>query len=403
MSEIRERRKVLLGITGSVAAYKAAELARLLIKRGYEVRCVMTEAAAEFITPMLMESLTGAPVLTDVFEAGDDSQIGHIQVADWADAYVIAPATANIIARLAYGFAECPVSTVALATKAPILVCPAMNVNMWNNPVTLDNVEKLKARGVEFVDPEEGSLACGWEGSGRLADPWEIFHYVRRALSDHDFKGKKILIASGPTRESIDPVRFISNRSSGKMGIALAREAFRRGAEVTIVHGPVDDRIPASVKKVPILSARDMHEAMLKHSFESEQQPDVIIMAAAVSDFRPKDVSPTKMKKKEMGKSIALIENPDILADLGSKRKGTDPILVGFAVETGEIEDLLADARAKLKKKGADIIVGNFAHEALELDTNRVWIISRMGEETEVATTYKSRVANRILDSILKF
>lgn len=403
MSEIRERRKVLLGITGSVAAYKAAELARLLIKRGYEVRCVMTEAAAEFITPMLMESLTGAPVLTDVFEAGDDSQIGHIQIADWADAYVIAPATANIIARLAYGFAECPVSTVALATKAPILVCPAMNVNMWNNPVTLDNVEKLKARGVEFVDPEEGSLACGWEGSGRLADPWEIFHYVRRALSDHDFKGKRILIASGPTREAIDPVRFISNRSSGKMGIALAREAFRRGAEVTIVHGPVDDRIPASVKRVPVLSARDMHEAMLKHSFESEQQPDVIIMAAAVSDFRPKDVSATKMKKKEMGKSIALIENPDILADLGSKRKGTDPTLVGFAVETGEIEDLLADARAKLKKKGADIIVGNFAHEALELDTNRVWIISRMGEETEVATTYKSRVANRILDSILKF
>jgi len=403
MSEIRERRKVLLGITGSVAAYKAAELARLLIKRGYEVRCVMTEAASEFITPMLMESLTGAPVLTDVFEAGDDSQIGHIQIADWADAYVIAPATANIIARLAYGFAECPVSTVALATKAPILVCPAMNVNMWNNSVTLDNVDKLKARGVEFVDPEEGSLACGWEGSGRLADPWEIFHYVRRALSDHDFKGKRILIASGPTREAIDPVRFISNRSSGKMGIALAREAFRRGAEVTIVHGPVDDRIPVAVKRVPILSARELHEAMLKHSFEADQQPDIIIMAAAVSDFRPKDVSPTKMKKKDMGKSIALIENPDILADLGSKRKGTDPVLVGFAVETGEIEDLLADARAKLKKKGADIIVGNFAHEALELDTNRVWIISRMGEETEVATTYKSRVANRILDSILKF
>jgi phosphopantothenoylcysteine decarboxylase/phosphopantothenate--cysteine ligase len=403
MSEIRERRKVLLGITGSVAAYKAAELARLLIKRGYEVRCVMTEAASEFITPMLMESLTGAPVLTDVFEAGDDSQIGHIQIADWADAYVIAPATANIIARLAYGFAECPVSTVALATKAPILVCPAMNVNMWNNPVTLDNVDKLKARGVEFVDPEEGSLACGWEGSGRLADPWEIFHYVRRALSDHDFKGKRILIASGPTREAIDPVRFISNRSSGKMGIALAREAFRRGAEVTIVHGPVDDRIPVAVKRVPILSARELHEAMLKHSFEADQQPDIIIMAAAVSDFRPKDVSPTKMKKKDMGKSIALIENPDILADLGSRRKGTDPVLVGFAVETGEMDDLLADARAKLKKKGADIIVGNFAHEALELDTNRVWIISRMGEETEVATTYKSRVANRILDSILKF
>jgi phosphopantothenoylcysteine decarboxylase/phosphopantothenate--cysteine ligase len=403
MSEVRERRKVLLGITGSVAAYKAAELARLLIKRGYEVRCVMTEAATEFITPTLMESLTGAPVLTDVFEAGDDSQIGHIQIADWADTFVIAPATANIIARLAHGFAECPVSTVALATKAPILICPAMNVNMWSNPVTLENVEKLKSKGIEFVDPEEGSLACGWEGSGRLADPWEIFHFIRRSLSDHDFKGKRILIASGPTREAIDPVRFISNRSSGKMGVALAREAFRRGAEVTVVHGPIEDRIPVACKKVSITSAREMHEAMLKNAFELNQKPDIIIMAAAVSDFRPKDVSSTKMKKKEMGKSIGLIENPDILADLGSKRKSDGPVLVGFAVETGEIEDLLADARDKLKRKGADIIVGNFAHEALELDTNRVWIISRMGEETEVATTYKSRVANRILDSILKF
>ncbi len=403
MNEVRERRKVLLGITGSVAAYKAAELARLLIKRGYEVRCVMTEAAAEFITPTLMETLTGNPVLTDMFEAGDDSQIGHIQMADWADTFVIAPATANIIARLAYGFAECPVSTVALATKAPILICPAMNVNMWSNPTTLENVEKLKAKGVEFVDPEEGSLACGWEGSGRLADPWEIFHYVRRSLSDHDFKGKRILIASGPTREAIDPVRFISNRSSGKMGIALAREAFRRGAEVTVVHGPVEDRIPMAVKRVSVTSAKDMHEAMLKNSYNAEVQPDIIIMAAAVSDFRPKDVSATKLKKKTMGKSISLVENTDILADLGSRRKDGEPILVGFAVETGEIDDLLNDARDKLKRKGADIIVGNFAHEALELDTNRVWIISRMGEESEVATTYKSRVANRILDSILKF
>jgi phosphopantothenoylcysteine decarboxylase/phosphopantothenate--cysteine ligase len=278
-----------------------------------------------------------------------------------------------------------------------------MNVNMWNNPTTLENVEKLKNQGIEFVDPEEGSLACGWEGAGRLADPWEIFHFIRRSLSDHDFKGKRILIASGPTREAIDPVRFISNRSSGKMGVALAREAFRRGAAVTVVNGPIEDRIPVACKKVSITSAREMHDAMLKNAFEGNQKPDIIIMAAAVSDFRPKEVSNTKMKKKEMGKSINLIENPDILADLGSKRKSDGPILVGFAVETGEIEDLLTDARDKLKRKGADIIVGNFAHEALELDTNRVWIISRMGEETEVATTYKSRVANRILDSILKF
>ncbi len=403
MNELRERRKVVLGITGSVAAYKGAELARLLIQRGYEVRCVMTESACEFITPTLMETITGSPVLTDIFEAGDNSQIGHIQMADWADTFVIAPATANIIARLAHGFAECPVSTVALATKARVLVCPAMNVNMWNNSVTLENVEKLRARGIEFVDPEEGALACGWEGSGRLADPWEIFHHIRRSLSDHDFNGKKILIVTGPTREAIDPVRFISNRSSGKMGVSLAREAFRRGAEVTMIHGPISSRVPAAVQCISVTSAKEMHEAVMKHAYSKENAPDIVIMSAAVSDFRPKETAEVKLRKQELGKSLSLVENPDILADLGKKRDGDKPVLVGFAVETGEIEDLLSDARDKLQRKGADIIVGNFAHEALELDTNRVWIISRAGEESEVATTYKSRVANRILNSILKF
>jgi len=401
MSELKEGRKVVLGITGSVAAYKAAELARLLVQRGYQVRAVMTESACEFITSNLMETITGAPVLTDVFDAGEDSQIGHIQLADWADTFVVAPATANIIARLACGFAECPVSTVALATQANMLICPAMNVNMWNNPITLENIEKLKARGMEFVEPEEGALACGWEGSGRLADPWEIFHHIRRTLSPHDYQGKKILITTGPTREAIDPVRFISNRSSGKMGIALAREAYRRGAEVTMIHGHVESRVPQAVKRLEITSAAEMQEAVMQHV--KNEKPDIVIMAAAVSDFKPKDVSEVKMHKAELGNSIKLVENPDILAALGAQRDGDKPILVGFAVETGEIEDLLVDARAKLEKKGADIIIGNFAHEALELDTNRVWIISRVGEETEVATTYKSRVANRILNSILKF
>ncbi len=403
MSEMKERRKVVLGITGSVAAYKSAELARLLIQRGYEVRCVMTESACEFISPGLMEAITGSPVLTDVFDAGDDSQIGHIQLADWADTFVVAPATANIIARLAYGFAECPVSTVALATKASILVCPAMNVNMWTNTVTLENVEKLKARGIYFVDPEEGALACGWEGSGRLADPWEIFNFVRRSLSDHDFNGKKILITTGATREAIDPVRFISNRSSGKMGVSLAREAFRRGAEVTLVHGPINSRLPSAVKCHSVTSADEMHETVMRLAYKGDDKPDIIIMAAAVSDFRPKETSSEKLKKSDIGSAIKLVENTDILAELGKKRSGDKPVLVGFAVETGEIEDLIADARSKLERKKADIIVGNFAHEALELDTNRVWIISRTGHENEVATTYKSRVANKILDVILKF
>ncbi len=402
MNDLKERRRVVLGITGSVAAYKSAELARLMIKRGYEVKCVMTEAACEFITPLLMESITGNPVLEDVFDAGDDNQIGHIQIADWADTMVIAPASANIIARLAHGFAECPVSTVALASKAQLLVCPAMNVNMWNNSITQENVQKLKARGIEIVEPEEGELACGWEGSGRLADPWEIFQNIRRTLSDHDFKGKKIVITTGATREAIDPVRFLSNRSSGKMGVSLAREAYRRGASVTLIHGLINSRIPAAVKSVPVTSAEEMRDAVVKHVWKTSDKPDIVIMAAAVCDFRPKEEAKLKLRKKDVGSALKLVENPDILAELGEKRTGDKPVLVGFAVETGEIEDLLVDARNKLEKKGADIIVGNFAHEALELDTNRVWIIGKNGLQTEVSTTYKSRVANRVLDTALK-
>lgn len=402
MSEGMEKRRIVLGITGSIAAYKGAELARIMVSRGYEVKTVLTKAGAEFITPLTMQSVTGQPVTTDFWDASENAGIGHIQIADWADALVIAPATADVIAKLAAGFADSPLLAIALATKAPLLVAPAMNSNMYLHPTTQENVAALKRRGVRFVEPEEGELACGWNGTGRLADPEEIFFHVRRVLSAQDFEGKRVLITTGPTREPIDPVRFITNRSSGKMGVALAREAFRRGAEVTLIHGPVSVRVPGPVTSKEVSSTAEMREAVMAHMKDKDSMPDIVIMAAAVADYRVADVAEFKMKKSDKMPSLKLLQNPDILSELGEhKGEGDKPTLVGFAVETGELEDLLNEARAKLKTKNADMIVGNFANEAFDLDTNRVWLVDRHGRQEEVATTYKSRVANKILDAIL--
>lgn len=402
MSENLEKRKVLLGVTGSIAAYKAAELARILVSRGYEVRVVLTQSGMEFITPLTMQSVTGQPVMTDFWDQSETTGIGHIQLADWADVVVIAPATADCIAKLAAGFAESPLLAIALATKAPILVAPAMNMNMFSHPKTQENIAALRDRGIKFVEPEEGELACGWNGTGRLANPEEIFFHIRKSLSVHDFEGKRILITTGPTREALDPVRFITNRSSGKMGVALAREAFRRGAEVTLIHGPVEVRVPSPVQRKEVVSTADMRAAVMSHVASAATMPDVIIMAAAVADYRPADVAESKIKKTDKTPTLKLVENPDILQELGDKKiEDKKPLLVGFAVETGEIEDLLNEARSKLKNKNADMIVGNFANEAFDLDTNRVWLVDRHGRQEEVATTYKSRVANKILDTIL--
>ncbi|NDC38325.1 MAG: bifunctional phosphopantothenoylcysteine decarboxylase/phosphopantothenate--cysteine ligase CoaBC [Proteobacteria bacterium] len=402
--QLSEKRKIVLGITGSIAAYKAAELARLLVSRGYEVRAVMTESAQKFLGVTTMEAITGHPVTTDFWKEMEATGIGHIQLADWADALVIAPATADCIAKLAKGFSETPLLAVALATRAPILVAPAMNVNMLENPATQENIALLRKRGVGFVDPEEGALACGWNGAGRLAGPEEIFYHVRRVLSVEDFAGKRVLISTGPTREMIDPVRYLSNRSSGKMGVALARELFRRGAEVTLVHGPCVVSVPSQVQCVAVTSAREMLEAMIAHSFDHPTPPDLIIMAAAVSDFRPKSAADAKIKKAALKPArLELEQNPDILSTLGERRgDNRRPHLVGFAVETGEIDDLLNEARNKLRTKHADMIVGNFATDAFDLDTNRVWIVDKSGRQHEVATTFKSRVANKILDAVLK-
>jgi len=397
-----EKRRIALAVTGSVAAYKSAELARMFISRGFEVRVVMTPSASEFISPLTMRALTGHPVVTDFWNGSESAGMDHIAIADWADAYVIAPATANIIAKLAMGFADSVVTAIALATKAPLVLAPAMNVNMLTHPKTQENIETLKKLGANFVNPEKGDLACGWVGDGRLAHPWEIFYNVRRVLSPNDYQGKRILVTTGPTREPIDPVRYISNRSSGKMGAALARHAFRRGADVTLVHGPVTVRVPREVKRVPVTTAEEMHTAVFEQMSAADAAPDIVIMAAAVADFKALDQAPSKLKKSDSMTSIPLARNPDILADLGKAKEGTDTLLIGFAVETGELEDLLAEVRKKLKEKKADMIIGNFAEDAFDLNTNRVWLIDRNGRQVEIATTYKGRVANKILDSIIR-
>jgi len=406
-----EKRHVLLGVTGSIAAYKSAELARLLVSWGYEVRVIMTQSAQRFITPVTMSTISGRPVTTDFWDENEIGGVGHIQLADWADVLVVAPATADFMAKLAFGFADTPLLAIALATKAPLLLAPAMNVNMYQHPKTVANKQELLNRGVSFVEPEEGMLACGWKGRGRLAHPSEIFYHVRRILSSGDFRGRRLLITTGPTREPIDPVRFISNRSSGKMGVALAREAFRRGAEVTLVHGPCPIRVPLPVHCLEVGTAQEMRDLVFKLVYGDgwdstageHKKPDAVIMAAAVADYRPAEAAEQKIKKSAMPGGLKLVKNPDILHELG-ERRGSDahPLLVGFAVETGEIDDLLAEARNKLHAKNADLIVGNFAQDALELDTNRAWLVDRHGKQEEIATGYKSRVANKILDAVLR-
>ena len=403
MSQDSERRRVVLGITGSIAAYKAAELARILISRGYQVRTVMTASAQEFVTATTFEAITGQPVATDFWGAEDSDGIEHISLADWADAVIVAPATADCLAKMVIGSADTPLLAVLLATRAPILVAPAMNVNMWEHPATQQNLGTLVERGVQVIEPDTGALACGWNGAGRLADPWEIFYQVERALSFNDYAGRHVLISTGPTREAIDPIRFISNRSSGKMGIALAREAFRRGAQVTLVHGPVEVKVPAAIHCLPVTSALEMHDTIASVSFDSEDSPDIVIMAAAVADFRPETVLDEKVKKADGLKPVALQPNPDILAELGEKRgEQRAPLLIGFAVETGEIDELLDEVRAKIDRKKVDMIIGNMADDAFDKETNRVWLVGKDGRTDEVLTTYKSRVAHKIFDAIKK-
>ena len=389
-------KKIVLGVTGGIAAYKAAELVRELVRSGAEVFVVMTRGAQEFITPLTLQTLSGNKVATELFSLLEESEIGHISLADRADILVIAPATANMIGKIAGGIADDMLSTVVMATQAPVLLAPAMNVHMWENSVTQENIQKLRARGYHFIDPEAGELACGYEGKGRLAEIPAIVEEVQTLLSPKDYSGETLLVTAGPTEEPIDPVRFLSNRSSGKMGFAVSRAARRRGAQVTLVSGPTALTPPAHLRFIPVRTAAQMREAVL----ENLQAASIVVMAAAVSDFRPQGTREEKIKKSKANLNLPLELNPDILYEAGQK-KGTR-LLIGFAAET---HDLLQNARQKLAEKNLDLIVANdvsLPGAGFAADTNIVKLIDRRGNIEELPLMGKEEVADLILDRVVK-
>jgi phosphopantothenoylcysteine decarboxylase/phosphopantothenate--cysteine ligase len=386
---------IVLGVTGGIAVYKAVELLRLLTKAGATVHVIMTRAATEFVTPLTFQTLSGNPVHTELFNLIQEQEIGHISLADRADALVIAPATANCIAKLAGGIADDLLTTTAMATKAPLLLAPAMNVNMYEHPVYQENEQKLRRLGCRIVDPEPGLLACGWQGKGRLAPPERIFAELCRLLTPQDLAGQTLLVTAGPTREELDPVRFISNHSSGRMGYALAQVAQQRGARVVLVSGPVALTVPFGVELVAVESACQMQQAVMAHAAEST----VVIKAAAVADYRPVARNDHKIKKQGERLTIELERNPDILAELGRLEKR--PLLVGFAAETSEIE---AHAVAKLADKNLDLIVANDVTQegaGFNVGTNICRLLFRDGSVEQLGLMTKEAVAGLILDRVL--
>jgi phosphopantothenoylcysteine decarboxylase/phosphopantothenate--cysteine ligase len=388
-------RKIVLGVTGGIAAYKAAELVRELVRSGAEVFVVMTRNAQAFITPLTFQTLSGHSVTTDLFSLTEESEIGHIALADRAELLAIAPATANIIGKIAAGIADDILTTIVMATKAPVLLAPAMNVHMWENPVCQENIRKLGSRGFHFIDPEAGDLACGYEGKGRLAEIPAIVEEIRSILSPKDLSGETLLVTAGPTEEPIDPVRFLSNRSSGKMGFAVARAARRRGAQVTLVSGPSALPVPSGVKFIPVRTASEMREAVL----ESLPGVSMLIMASAVSDYRPKGTYPEKIKKSRAELTLPLELNPDILQEAGQRKEKR--LLIGFAAET---ESLLANARKKLAEKNLDLIVANDVRlpgAGFQVDTNVAKLIDRSGKVEELPLMSKEDLADCVLDRVL--
>jgi phosphopantothenoylcysteine decarboxylase/phosphopantothenate--cysteine ligase len=393
---------VVLGVGGGIAAYKSAELARALMERGMRVQVVMTQAACEFITPLTFASLTGRKVITGLFSSASpeetlSSAIEHIAVAQENEILVIAPATADLLARLAHGLADDFLTTLYLAFTGRVVLAPAMNNNMWLHPATQENLAVLRQRGHIIVEPEEGLLACGTTGPGRLAEPNRIADAVA-GLSFHarDLEGETVLITAGPTQEPLDPVRYISNRSSGKMGYALAEAAAERGAQVILVSGPVQLREPRGVRVVHVRTAREMHDAVMAHLSEA----GIILKAAAVADYHLSQVPRNKIKKTAMRMSMDLDPTPDILAELGQK-KG-DRLLIGFAAET---ENLVESARQKLESKNCDMVVANLVNQeatGFESDENEVVLVLRTGKTIPLSRAPKREIADRIFDQVLK-
>ena len=387
-------KRILLGLTGGIAAYKSAELTRALIREGASVKVIMTAKAMKFITPITLQTLSGHPVYSDMFAPWKDAEMAHIALADFADIFVVAPATANTIGKIAYGIADDLLTTAIMATKARVLLCPAMNVNMLANAAVKENMDKLSTRGYYILEPEYGELACKTAGAGRLPELSEIVEEIETILTGKDLAGEEILVTAGPTREPLDPVRFITNYSSGKMGYALALMAKRRGAGVTLISGPSFLPRPRGVRFIEVASAREMRDAVMAH-FE---RATVIIKAAAVADYRPAVQAAAKIKKEDGMLSLALERNPDIIAEVGQKKGNR--LLIGFAMES---ENLLENAVQKMRKKNMDYIVANLVTQAgagFQGDTNIVTIMGRNGEREELPMMDKLEVADRILNKI---
>lgn len=386
---------IILGVCGGIAAYKAVEVVRLLVKEGAQVHVIMTESAQQFVTPLTFQTLSMNPVHTDLFNLIAEQEIGHISLADRADLMLIAPATANIIAKIACGIADDFLTTTVMATKAPVLIAPAMNSNMYTNPLYRENQDKLSRLGYRFIDPVTGSLACGWEGQGKLPDPVEICQEVQDVFSVKDLSGENILVTAGPTREELDPVRYLSNHSSGKMGYAIARAAKLRGAEVTLISGPVTLLPPPGVRAIRVTSAAEMREAALGAFSEAS----IVIKAAAVADYRPELRSLEKLKKQGETVTLSLVRNPDILAEMGTL-KG-EQVLVGFAAETCDLHD---HAGKKLEEKNLDMIIANDVTQegaGFSIDTNIVKIIYRDGRIEDLPLMDKTKLADELLDRVI--
>jgi len=387
---------VVLCVAGGIAAYKAADLTSQLIRAGATVRVLMTQSATQFITPITFETLSSYRTVVDTFDRNFPWEVEHISLAKAADVFVIAPATANIIAKAAHGIADDMVTTTLLATKAPVVVAPAMNTAMYENPVTQQNLQRLREMGYHIVLPDSGRLACGDIGRGKLADVATILRYIKRAVTPQDLQGRHILVTAGPTQEALDPVRYLSNHSSGKQGFAIADRAAYRGADVTLVSGATALTPPEGVKYIPVISARDMYDAVM--SLADTQ--DFIIKAAAVGDYRPAEPATEKLKKQTDSLTIPLIRNPDILAELG-RRKHPGQLLCGFAMET---QNLLENAAEKLRRKNCDMLVANSLREegaGFQTDTNRVILLYANGTRENLPLMTKEALADQILNRLL--
>ena len=395
MASILAKKTIILGVTGGIAAYKAAEICSALVSGGATVHVVMTEHATRFVGPVTFRALTGNQVLTSLWDEPKEYEIAHVSLPDRAGLFLIAPATANIIGKIAGGVADDMLSTMVMATKAPVIIAPAMNCKMWENSVTQANVERLKSLGYIFVEPESGRLACGTEGMGRLASPKKILQAVYDCLErKHDLEGISVLVTAGPTQEPIDPVRFIANRSSGKMGYAIAKAAAERSAKVILVSGPTDLPTPAGVERVDVTTAAEMHDAVMKRLPKAQ----VIIGAAAPADYTPKLPAKQKIKKSEKALTVELEPTKDIIAEAG-RVKG-DRVVVAFAAET---QNLIENAKKKIEKKNADLIVANDVSKpgiGFGSDVNEVTIIGKDGKAQELPRLAKIEVANKILDAV---